>query len=135
MTDEEERIDPKIVELKLLSDISLKLNNVTEEMSKVKDINMRMIEEGIIEPLSLITATTTKRVVHPPYREKLWFGVKITNDGPSNIWVMVNTGKSNKPHELMNGETWGVQFKTAVIEDILLYTEGGSATVRVRGER
>lgn len=125
---DDERVDPIIVQLKLLSDIK-------KGVESTQKISESMIEEGIIEPLNPITVSTTRRVVFPPYRTKLWFGVKITNDGPSSIWVMVNTGKSNSPHELMNGETWGVQFKTAVIEDILLYTEGGEATVRVRGER
>lgn len=122
-----ERVSPNVFIAALLDDIR-------HEMAQVRILQQSMIEEGVIESISPRTVTTDPIVVTPPYRNKPWFGVKITNDGPASIWTTVNTEKSLNL-ELKSDETWGVHFKTAVITDIRLWTEAGSATVRIRGER
>jgi hypothetical protein len=104
-------------------------------MENLVKLTTSMIEEGIVEVLDPKKVTTEGIVVTPPYTFRHWFGVKFTNDGPNSVWVIVNTEKSNKPHELKAGETWGVLFKTAIIEDMGLHTETGTATVRIRGTR
>ncbi|GAI20578.1 unnamed protein product [marine sediment metagenome] len=119
------RVDPTFV---LLDEIASRLGDISERMES-------MVEEGVIEVLEPKTVTPQGIVVKPPFYNKLWFGVKFTNDGPQSVWVWVNTGKSNQYQELKVGETWGVHFKTAVIEDMALTTKTGKATVRIRGER
>jgi len=133
----DEQIDPRLVQLKLLSDMSKKLDGldaIKGDIEGLRKLTESTIEEGIIEPIDR-TITTTMTVVHPPYRDKPWFGVKITNDGDYSVYVIVNTEKSGKQIEIKVGETWGPHFKTAVIQDILLHTETGSSAVRIRGER
>ena len=134
----DERVDPRILQLKLLSDMNKKLESLdalTTEVQELKRLTKSTIEDGIIEPINR-TVTTSMLVVHPPYPNKPWFGVKITNDDTTNsVYVIVNTEKSSKQVEIKAGETRGVDFRTAIIEDILLHTESGSANVRIVGVR
>jgi len=135
---EEERVDPRILQLKLLSDLSKSVVELHTSFDGLVKLTASMVEEGIVEPLSPRTVDSAGVVVHPPLwgQGRFWFGVKITNDGPQSVYVVVNTGKGfPQGQELKPEETWGVQFKTAVIEDLRLYTESGTATVRIRGER
>lgn len=120
LSDNEGQIDPQIVHLKLLT--------------QIKRLFASTIQEGVIEPLRPRTITTTLTVVTPPYAEKAWFGVKISNDGANSVYVNVNTEKSEEI-EIKPDETWGVHFPTAVITNISLRTETGTSTVRIRGER
>lgn len=135
MTELEKQVDPRLVQLRLLSDIVREFAGLTEATLAIKKLQESMIEEGVVEVLEPKTVTTKGIVVKPPFYNKPWFGVKFTNDGPESVWIWVNTGKSNQYQELKSGETWGVSFKTAVIEDIALTTKIGKATVRIRGER
>jgi hypothetical protein len=125
--DETERVKPDIFIATLLDDIR-------HEISMLKKIQESMIEEGVIETINPRTVTTSAIIVVPPYVGKPWFGVKITNDGPATVWANVNTEKSIETQILVD-ETWGPHFQTAVITDIRLWTESGTATVRIRGER
>lgn len=132
----DEQVDPRIVQLKLLSDIKEGLLNLHSEIEAVKKLQESQIAEGIVEPLKPRTVTTAGVVVRPTYHNKPWFGVKFTNDGPQSVWIIVNTEKSStEPQELKSGETWGCDFKTAVIEDMHLATRTGTAVVRIRGIR
>jgi len=110
------------------------LDDIRHEISQLKAIQESMIEEGVIETINPRTVTVNPIVVVPPYNNKPWFGVKITNDGPAAIWANVNSGKSIE-NELLVDETWGPHFQTAVITNIRLWTDAGTATVRIRGER
>ena len=109
------------------------LDDILRELVETRKIAESEIEEGVIEPLTARTITTDRTIVKPPL--KPWFGVSFTNDGPASIWLIVNSGKSNQPQELKEDETWGVKFKTAVIVDMVLYTDAGTASVRIRGAR
>ena len=123
----EERVSPNVF-------IATLLDDVRHEMSQLRILQQSMIEEGVVESLYPRTVTTDPIVAMPPYGNKPWFGVKITNDGPASIWLTVNTEKSTDL-ELKPDETRGFHFKTAVITDIRLWTEEGSATVRIIGDR
>lgn len=91
--------------------------------------------EGIIEPLSPVRATTTARVIHPPMKRK-WFSLTIVNDGPNDCWVVVNTEKSPpQPYLTRLGEEYEVNLGYGAIEDIRVYTEAGTANLRIRGVR
>lgn len=94
-----------------------------------------MIPEGVVEPLQPRTITTDRTLITPPDPDKPWFEVKIWNDGPNDLWALVNTGKLSLPQEVKAEETWGVGFKTAIITDVLLYTRTGETIARVTGTR
>lgn len=135
MTEQEEKKAPPRLAGPLET---ITLLDIADTMFELKEATQSMIEEGIVEPLNPRTVTTETIVVHPPHRGegKLWFGVKMTNDGLSSVWVIVNTGKSsNVAQEIKLNETWGVKFNTAKIYDLSLYTESGTAVVRIRGSR
>ena len=113
----------------------LLLDKLVEE---IKDLNRRVKEqtpEGIVEPLHIITATTTRRVITPPMR-KPWFSISIVDDGPDDCWVIVNSEKSSTSPSLVRvGEPCEIDFGSALIEDIVVWCETGTASLRIRGVR
>lgn len=137
MSDEE--VDLRVLTLKFLSDIKEGLKGlpaIHNEIQALKKLQGSQIPEGIVEPLKPRTVTTSGVVVRPTYLTKLWFGVKITNDGPQSVYLIVNTEKSStEAQEIKANETWGVDFPIAIIEDLRLYTLSGTAVVRIRGIR
>jgi len=93
---------------------------------------------GIVEPLVETTITTTPTILEPPFADagKYWFSIIIINDGPNYCWVVVNTGKSStRPFKVNNDETREITFSKALIYDIRLYTDAGTAVVRITGTR
>jgi hypothetical protein len=91
--------------------------------------------EGIIEPLNPVRATTTPRVIRPNMRKK-WFSVVIVNDGPNDCWIIVNTEKSPpQPYLTRVGEAYETDLGSAAIEDVRVYTDTGTANLRIRGVR
>jgi len=125
---EEEQIDPQAFQAAALME-------VVKKLTAIETVQKSMIEEGVIEPLDPKTVTTAPIVVRHPIWNKPWFGVKITNDGPNSVWVILNTKHVGEPQEIKENETWGVKFNTAKIEDLYLFTRTGTATVRIRGSR
>jgi len=113
----------------------LLLDKLVEE---IKDLNRRVKEqtpEGIVEPLHIITATTTRQVITPPMR-KPWFSISIVDDGPDDCWVIVNSEKSSTSPSLVRvGEPCEIDFGSALIEDIVVWCETGTASLRIRGVR
>lgn len=114
------------------------------QVALLDEIAQRMMElqkqlpdkpEGIVEPLSPTKATTTPRVITPPYKKK-WLALSIVNDGPSDCWIVTNTEKSPaQPYLTRAGEAYEVAMGSPVIEDIRVYTESGTANLRIKGVR
>lgn len=135
MAEDKKRIKPDIFIATLLDDIRHEMVQNAKLAKKAIDLTQSMIEEGVVEPLQPKTITTERTHVFPPDPDKPWFGVKVTNDGPATVHLLINTKKSMGSEELKADETFGVQFKTAIIKDLLLHTESGTAVVRIRGKR
>ena len=111
------------------------LDDMLREIVETKKITESMIEEGIVEPLQPKTITTERILVTTLDPSKPWFGIKIWNDGPSDVWVIVNARKLSQPQKIEANDWWGVDFKTAIIDALLLYTEEGETSVRITGVR
>ena len=125
----EQRLNPEVLNTALLDEIAQRLLNIEIH-------NKELSPEGIVEPLAVITVTTTTTIVQPPNLGKLWFSVSIINDGPESCWVVVNSGKSStRSHRVDNDETYEVRFIKPVIADLMLSTDSGSASVRITGTR
>lgn len=121
------RVNPEVAQVFLLDEIADRLMRLEKQTPKRP--------EGIVEPLTPTRVTTEARVIHPPYKRK-WFSVSIVNDGPDDCWIVVNTEKSPaQPYLTRVGEAYEVDMGDAVIEDIRVYTEEGSANLRIRGIR
>lgn len=121
------RVDPQVASVFLLDEIAERL------LTLEKQLPVRPV--GIVEPLTPIKATITPRVIHPPYKKK-WFSVSIVNDGPDDCWIVVNTEKSPaQPYFTRAGEAYEVDMGSGVIEDIRVYTDAGTANLRIRGVR
>lgn len=121
------KVSPEIAQVFLLDEIASRLLKLEKTLPQRP--------EGIVEPLVGVRATTVARVLHPPFKRK-WFSVSIVNDGPSDCWIIVNTEKSPpQPYLTRVGEAYEVDMGSAVIEDIRVYTEDGSANLRIKGVR
>lgn len=111
------------------------LDDIRHEIVETRKLTESMIQAGVPEPLQPRTVTTERMLVTPPDPDKPWFGVKCWNDGEKSVFVIVNPRKTGLPQEIKPGGWWGVDFNTACITGILLYTENGETTVRISGER
>ena len=114
------------------------LDEIAERLLSLETHNKESTPEGMVDPLVDLTVTTTPVTVGPPYREagKYWFSVSVINDGPNYCWVVINTGKSStRPHKIANDETYEVTFTKALIYDLRLYTDEGTAVLRITGTR
>ena len=129
MAEDLRRVDPKVFQTALLDEIA-------ERLLKLEKLTAQQYPEGIVEPLHTFTATTTPRVVTPPIKDKRWFSVNIINDGAADCWVVVNTEKSSTmPMLIRDTEVTNVDMKSAKIVDLLLWTDAGTASLRIRGVR
>lgn len=121
------RVNPEIAQVFLLDEVADRLLQLS------KTLPMR--PEGIVEPLTPTRATQARKVIHPPYK-KYWFSLSIVNDGPDECWVIVNTEKSPaQPYLTRVGEEYRVDVGGPSIEDIMVYTETGTANLRIKGVR
>ena len=114
------------------------LDEIAERLFALETHNKEITPEGIIEPQVEITVTTDPIIITPASAEagKHWFSVSIINDGPDYCWVVVNTGKSSTtPHKISNEETYEISFIKALIYDLRLYTDTGTAVIRITGTR
>jgi len=126
--EEEARIRPDVLQAALLHKITKRLGDLTK-------LVQQQIPEGVVEPLRPVVATTEPQVVKPPVWNKPWFSVSIVNDGPNDCWVVVNTENGGNPYLLKVDESYEDDFKSAKIRDIYVYTDTGTATLRIRGTR
>ncbi len=112
------------------------LDEIAQRLQNMEVHNKELSPEGIVEPLAIITVTTSQTIVQPPNVGNLWFSVSIINDGPDPCWVVINSGKSSTtPHRINDDETYEVRFIKPVIQDLMLSTESGTASVRITGTR
>jgi len=119
----------------LLDKMLEEIKRVSKESHETTETLKKQVPEGIIEPLDIVTATTVPQIITPPLR-KPWRSVSVVNDGTNNCWIIVNTEKSStKPYDLHVGETFEVDFGIAVIDDLYVHTDAGSASLRIRGVR
>ena len=122
----------------LLNEVLETLQVIATQTKRTEEMTQAMLPEGIVEPLKTLNVTDKPQTVYPPHHAsgKYWFSVKITNDGPDNCKVIINTEKSSSPREINVDETYGVEFKTAIIRDLYFYCESGeTASVRITGVR
>ena len=125
----ERRVSREVLTTALLDEIAQRLQNIEVH-------NKELSPEGIVEPLAVITVTTTTSIIEPPNLGNLWFSVSIINDGPDPCWVVVNSGKSStRPHRVDSDETYEVSFIKPLIQDLMLSTDSGTASVRITGTR
>jgi len=123
----EKKVVPSVFQTALLDEIAERLLKIQEMLAEEKP-------EGIVEPIEPITVTeTTRRVVAPV---KPWFSVTIVNDGPADVYAIVNTEKSFDTHRIAVDETYTTNMKRGIIKDVLLKCDPGkTASVRVVGTR
>jgi hypothetical protein len=110
------------------------LDEIAGRLSSLQRYEEERRAEGVVEPIEPISVTDEVRRVIPPL--KPWFSAVIVNDGPDDVWVIVNAEKSFEWHRVAKDETYPVDMKRGAIEDVLLKCDPGkTASVRVVGAR
>jgi len=110
------------------------LDEIAERLTTLEQFQREQRPEGVVEPIEPITVTDKVRRVVAPF--KPWFNVEVVNNGPSDVWVIVNPEKSFDWHRVGAKETYRVPMGRPIIKDVLLKCElGETATVRLVGSR
>lgn len=123
----EKSVNPAAMQIALLDEIADRLMKLQNQLPEKP--------QGIVEPMTPVRASTIAKVIHPPMK-RMWFSVSIVNDGPSDCWVVVNTEKSPpQPYLTRAGEAYEADLGHPLIEDIRVYTESGTANLRIKGVR
>jgi hypothetical protein len=124
---ERKRLRPDVLQTALLDEIAERLYTLQRFQEEER-------AEGVVEPVEPISVTHEVRRVISPI--KPWFDVNVINDGPDDVYVMVNSEKSFEWHRVPKNETYKVDMKRGIIKDVLLKCEPGkTASVRVVGAR
>jgi hypothetical protein len=123
---EEKKVRPEVLTAALLDEIAERLCRL-EELAKAE------VPEGIVEPIEKYTITETRTPFRPL---KPWFSISIINDGPSDVFCIVNTEKSFEEHRIAVGETYNIDMRRPKVTDALMWcNHGETASVRVVGVR
>jgi hypothetical protein len=126
-TAERRRLRPDVLQTALLDEIA-------ERLYALQRFQEEERAEGVVEPIEPISVNEEPRRVVAPL--KPWFSVNVVNDGPDDVYVMVNTEKSFDWHRVPQGESYRVDMKRGIIKDLLLKCEAGkTASVRLVGSR
>jgi hypothetical protein len=126
-TAEHKRLRPDVLQTALLAEIA-------ERLYTLQRLQEEERAEGVVEPIEPVSVTGEHRRVVAPF--KPWFSVNVVNDGPDDVYVMVNTEKSFDWHRVPKGESYRVDMKRGIIKDLLLKCEAGkTASVRLVGSR
>jgi len=113
------------------------LDEIAERLLSLEKIQKKQVPEGIVEPLNPVTVTSSPKVVHPPFRNKLWFSITIVKEEAVAVYLRINTKNESIPYRMSADEkVFDQNFSIACIEDVMLWTDPGvSCQVKVRGSR
>lgn len=121
------RVEPSVLQTALLDEIA-------ERLLKLQQYEEEERAEGVTEPIEPVAVTDARRRVEA--HVKPWFSVSLANDGPDDVWAIVNTEKSFDAHRVRVGETYAVSMLRGVIKDVLLWCDAGeTGSVRLVGSR
>ena len=121
-----EKVRPEVMQVALLDEIA-------ERLLRVEKLLKAEVPEGAVEPIEKFTISEVKTRIKPL---KSWFSMSLINDGPSSIFVIVNTEKSFEEHEVLVHETYNIDMRRALIVDILCWcNHGETSVVRIVGVR
>jgi hypothetical protein len=124
---QEKFVRPEVLQAALLDEIAERLYTMQRFQEEER-------AEGVVEPIEPISVNEEPRRVIAPL--KPWFSVNVVNDGPDDVYVLVNTEKSFDWHRVPKGESYRVDMKRGIIKDLLLKCEAGkTASVRLVGAR
>ena len=124
--DEQKRIETGPMQVALL-------NEIAERLMALEKLSQAEAPEGIVEPIEKYTITDQRRVMRC---RKAWFSISIINDGQCSVFAIVNTLKSFDEHEIMSGETYNIDMRRGLIQDVLMWCNvGEQSKVRIVGVR
>jgi len=109
------------------------LDEIAERLLAIQKYLEESRPEGITEPIEPVLVTDEYRVVRAL---KPWFSVIIINDGPDDVFVIVNSDRSYDPHRVPVNEVYNIDMKRGIIRDVVLWCEKDKkASVRIVGVR
>jgi len=123
---EEKKVRPEVLQAAILDEIAERLCRL-EELAKAE------VPEGIVEPIEKYTITETRTPFRPL---KPWFSISIINDGPSDVFCIINTEKSFEEHRILLHETYNIDMRRPKVTNALMWcNHGETSNVRVVGVR
>ena len=109
------------------------LDEIAERLCRLEELAKAEVPEGIVEPIEKYTITETRTPFRPL---KPWFSISIINDGPSDVFCIVNTEKSFEEHRILVHETYNIDMRRPKVTDALMWcSHGETSNVRVVGVR
>jgi hypothetical protein len=109
------------------------LDEIAERLCRLEELAKAEVPEGIVEPIEKYTITETRTPFRPL---KPWFSISIINDGPSDVFCIVNTEKSFEEHRILLHETYNIDMRRPKVTDALMWcNHGETSNVRVVGVR
>jgi hypothetical protein len=124
----EGKVTPQVLQTILLDEIAGRLAEIYESMQEER-------AEGVVEPIEPVVITEEGRHLRPPVG-KPWMSMDLINDGPNSCWALVNTSRSVDAHEIKKGETYTIDMKRPIIEDVYLWCKPREeASLRIVGVR
>ena len=109
------------------------LDEIAERLCRLEELAKAEVPEGAVEPIEKFTITDRRTPFEPL---KPWFSISVINDGPSDVFCIVNTEKSFEEHRIAVGETYNIDMRRAKVTDALMWcNHGETSNVRVVGVR
>lgn len=123
------QVKPEVLQAALLDEIAERLYQLQKFMDEGR-------AQGIVEPLNPVKVSTEPTVLEPP-SGKPWFGVTIVKEDPVELNIIINSGKSSStPYTMSRDErVFDQYFNSPCVHDVVLWTNEGTCTVKVRGSR
>ena len=111
------------------------LDEIAERLLTLETLSKERRPEGFVDTFDSVAVTDQVRELSASHNYP-WFTIMIVNDGPDDVWVLVNPRKNPTPHRVAVGEPYNVDMKRGVIRQVNLWCDAGeTATVRVVGLR
>lgn len=94
------------------------LDEIASRLSTLQDLEEARQPSGITEPIEPIAVTSTVSVIRAVYGS--WFSVILINDGPDDLYALVNNPLSKDWHRVPVGETYTVNMSKGILGSVLL---------------
>lgn len=124
----------QVIQTQILYDIAGMLDELSEQFINLRQDFEATIPKGVFEPLT-VPVTDSKTILEPPPKGRIetmpWISSVICNDGPDDVYMIVNKGEIPKP-PIPPGEQIEVDMKKPQLKKLTFFClSGENASVRI----
>lgn len=111
------------------------LDEIAGRLLALETLSKEQRPEGFVDTFDAVAVTDHVRKISTSHNYP-WFSIIVVNDGPDDVWALVNPRKNPTPHRVAVGEPYNVDMRRGIIRQLNLWCEAGeTASVRVVGLR